>query len=222
VPQDPDDWRADWGLAGIDIRNYLSFNYTYDLPFAKNMTGPAGKLIAGWQINGILTMGSGTPVNIQTGFNRSRNGASGTQITDRPDLLPGFSNNPVSGVSKGCLGVPAGAKLGIPDLYFDPCAFALPEAGFYGNLGRDTVIGPGLTNFDFAVVKNIPFLETKSVQFRAEAFNLFNHANFNRPGPLTESIRLFTPSGARVASAATIRSTLTDSRQIQFGLKFTF
>jgi len=63
-------------------------------------------------------------------------------------LLTGFSNNPVKGVSKGCAGVPAGTKLGTLDLYFDPCAFALPDAGFYGNLGRNTVIGPGLANFD--------------------------------------------------------------------------
>src|SRR5256885_5712579 len=85
VPQDPDDWRADWGLAGIDIRNYFSFNYTYDLPFARNMAGATGKVLAGWQINGILTLASGTPITIYTGFNRSRNGASGTQITDRSE-----------------------------------------------------------------------------------------------------------------------------------------
>ena len=118
--------------------------------------------------------------------------------------------------------MPAGTKLGTPDLYFDPCAFELPAAGFYGNLGRNTVIGPGLANFDFSVVKNFLLKETKSLQFRAEAFNVFNRANFNRPGPLQESIKLFDPSGARVASAASIRSTLTDSRQIQLGLKFTF
>ena len=137
-------------------------------------------------------------------------------------MRPGFSNNPVKGVSKGCPGVAAGTPLGTPDLYFDPCAFALPEAGFYGNLGRNTVIGPGLANFDFAVVKNIALKETKSVQFRAEAFNVFNRANFNRPGPLTESIKLFNASGAVVPSVAAIGSTLTDSRQIQLGLKITF
>src|SRR6266516_2041506 len=222
VPQDPDDWRADWGLAGIDIRNYFSLNYTYDLPFARNMTGAAGKVLAGWQINGILTLASGTPVTIYTGLNRSGNGASGTQITDRPDLLPGFRNNPVKGVSKGSPGVAAGTPLGTPDLYFDPCAVAVPEAGVYGNLGGNTVIGPCLANFDFAVVKNTSLTESKSLQFRAEAFNVFNRANFNRPGPLTESIRLFDASGARVVSNATIRSTLTDSRQIQLGLKFNF
>ena len=222
VPQDPDNWRADWGLAGIDIRNYFSANFTYDLPFARNTAGAAGKMFSGWQVNGILTLSGGTPVTVLSGFNRSNNGATGTQITDRPDLRPGFSNNPVKGVSKGCPGVAAGTPLGTPDLYFDPCAFALPEAGFYGNLGRNTVIGPGLANFDFAVVKNIALKETKSVQFRAEAFNVFNRANFNRPGPLTESIKLFNASGAVVPSVAAIGSTLTDSRQIQLGLKITF
>ena len=68
MPQDPDDWRADWGLAGIDIRNYFSANFTYDLPFARNMTGAAGKLLSGWQLNGILTLADGTPVSILTGF----------------------------------------------------------------------------------------------------------------------------------------------------------
>ena len=179
-------------------------------------------VLAGWQINGILTLAGGTPITILSGFNRSRNGASGTQITDRPDLLPGFNNNPVNGVSKGCPGVAPGTKLGTPDMYFDPCAFALPEPGTYGNLGRNTVIGPGLTNFDFALVKNIAFLENKSVQFRAEAFNLFNHPNFNRPGALQESVKLFTPLGERIPPNAAIRSTITDPRQIQFGLKFTF
>jgi hypothetical protein len=222
VPQDPDDWRADWGLAGIDIRNYFSLNFTYDLPFARNRHGASGKVLSGWQINGILTLADGTPVSILTGFNRSRNGASGTQITDRPNLLPGFSNNPVKGVSAGCAGVPAGTPLGTPDLYFDPCAFGLPEAGFYGNLARNTVISPGLANFDFSVVKNIPLTEATSLQFRAESFNLFNRANFSRPGPPNESIRLFKPSGERVVSAATIRSTITDSRQIQLGIKFSF
>src|SRR5437773_4171769 len=90
VPQDPDDWRADWGLAGIDIRNYFSLNYTYDLPFARNMTGAAGKVIAGWQINGILTLAGGTPITILTGFHRSRNGGNGAQISDRLGLRTGL------------------------------------------------------------------------------------------------------------------------------------
>jgi hypothetical protein len=99
---------------------------------------------------------------------------------------------------------------GTPDLYFDPCAFGLREAGFCGNLGRNTVIGPGLANFDFSVVKNIPLTEAKTLQFSRGDFNRFDRANFSRPGPSKESISLFNLSGERVVSAATIRSTLTD------------
>ena len=111
---------------------------------------------------------------------------------------------------------------GGPNQYFNPGAFIQPLNGTYGNLGRNTVTGPGLANFDFALVKNFAFLENKSVQFRAEAFNVLNHPSFNRPGALQEGVKLFNPFGERIPTAATIRSTLTDSRQIQFGLKFTF
>jgi hypothetical protein len=223
VPQDPDDWSADKGLSSVDIRNNFSLNYTWDLPFARNLSGAAGKVLSGWQFNGIISLANGTPNSILTGFNRSRDLASGNQVVDRPDLLPDFvGKNLTEGVSAGCQGVPAGAQLGTPDRYFDTCAFALPEAGFYGNLGRNTLIGPGLANFDFAVVKNTSLTETKSLQFRAEFFNLFNRANFSRPGPPTSSIRTFSASGARVASASVIQKTLTTSRQIQFGLKLTF
>jgi hypothetical protein len=224
VPQDPDDWRADWGLSSADIRNYFSLNYTYDLPFVRNLAGVRGKFLSGWQINGILTLANGTPNNILTGFNRSRNLATGGNIDDRPNLLQDYvGKNLTKGVSAGCPGVPPGARLGTPDLYFDPCAFGLPEEGFYGNLGRNTIIGPGLVNFDFAAVKNTRILENKNIEFRAEFFNLFNRANFGRPGPPVESIRVFRdPSGARVPNAAAIQKTLTDSRQVQFGLKITF
>src|SRR3989441_1604966 len=169
--------------------------------------------------------GSSQYHSLQVGLNRrfgaglqlqgSYTYAKNTTNADGPDWLRGFNNIPVSGVAKGRQGDPAGAKLGAPDMSFDPRPLALPEPGPYGNLGRNTVIGPGLANFDFALVKNIAFLETKSVQFRAEAFNLFNHANFNRPGALQENVRIFSgPSGDRIPSAGTIRSTLTDPRQI--------
>jgi hypothetical protein len=229
VPQDPDDFGAERSLATPDIRNYFSFNYSYELPFARNLTGVAGKVLSGWQINGIVSLADGTPNNILTGFSRSRNGATGSQVTDRPDLLPDYvGKNLTEGVSAGCLGFPAG-PVGTPDRYFDPCAFGLPEAGFYGNLGRNTIIAPGLANFDFALMKNISLTETKQLSFRVETFNLFNRANFDRPGPPTGGIRVLQaprpgedPLGRRIAGSSAIRGTLTDSRQIQLGLKLTF
>ena len=227
VPQDPDNIGAERSLSSFDIRNYFAFNYTYDLPLARNLTGVAGKVLSGWQLNGILGLANGTPVNMLSGFSRSRNGATGTQVTDRPDLLPGFEGkNLTEGVSAGCTGFPAG-PVGTPDRYVDLCAFGLPPAGFYGNLGRNTIISPGLANFDFAVMKNLSLTESKSLQFRFEFFNLFNRANLNRPGPPQEGTRILEasssdPLGARIASASAIQSTITDPRRIQLGMKFTF
>jgi len=176
-------------------------------------------MLSGWQINGITSIAAGTPFTVTDGFNRSRNLATGGNIDDRPDLLPSFINqNLTKGTSAGCQGVPAGARLGTPDRYFDACAFRLPDPGYYGNLGRNTLIGPGLVNFDFAAVKNTRISENKNIQFRGEFFNLFNRANFSRPAVTN----IFNSNGTRVASAGIIQSTLTTSRQIQFGLKLTF
>lgn len=218
VPQDPDDRRADRGLATFDLRNLFTLNYTYDLPFARNLPGATGRLLSGWQVNGITTLSAGTPFTAWISFNRSRNLATGSQITDRPNLRPGFSNNPVRGVSNGCPGIPAGTPLGGPERYFDPCAFELQEAGFYGNLGRNTLIAPGLVNFDFSLVKNTPLSEDKNIQVRVELFNIFNRANFSRPSVT----RLFNQAGGRIGSTGIIDGTLTTSRQVQLALKLVF
>ena len=105
--------------------------------------------------------------------------------------------------------------LGTPKQWFNPNAFLQPPAnsGFYGNLGRDTFIGPGLATWDFSALKETPIHERLSLQFRAEIFNLLNRANFNTP-----NLIVFTPSGVS-GTAGAITSTSTTSRQVQFGLK---
>ena len=152
---------------------------------------------------------------VAAGFNVSRNGDP--LSSDRPNLNPGFSNSPTSGVTAGCAGVTAGQKLGTPDLYFDPCAFSLPAAGTYGNLGRDTLIGPGLSNVDFGLVKNTAVREHMNLEFRAEFFNLLNRANFTNP-----AASLFLSTGGRNTNAGKITLTSVDNREIQFGMKLTF
>jgi hypothetical protein len=105
--------------------------------------------------------------------------------------------------------------LGTPNQWFNPAAFLAPpnNSGFYGNLGRDTLIGPGLATLDFSVFKETRIRERLSLQFRAEFFNILNRANFNTPNAI-----VFTPSGVS-PTAGVITSTATTSRQIQFGLK---
>jgi len=206
----------DWGLSTFDQRHTLVINGRYQMPWDRSLKGGLEKgLLGGWSMNGIFSASSGQPFNINTGFNNSRNNDS--QQTDRPNLAPGFSNNPTSGVTAGCQGVAAGQKLGTPALWFDPCAFVLQTPGTFGNLGRDTVIAPGFQDIDFTLMKNTVLREGKNLEFRAEIFNLFNHANFQLPTRV-----VFNADGTRTGAAGVITSTTGNNRQIQLGLKLIF
>jgi hypothetical protein len=103
-------------------------------------------------------------------------------------------------------------------MWFNPNAFSAPantpvNSGFYGNVGRNTLIGPGLGTWDFSLLKETRIREQFNLQFRAEIFNLLNRANFNQPNAV-----VFTPSGVS-PTAGVITSTSTTARQVQFGLK---
>jgi len=198
-PQNEDNVAAERGLSSFDVRNNLALNFTYDLP-GRNSTRLAGKFLGGWQLGAIASIQSGTPFDIQTGFSNSRN--QGNEILDRPNLQPGASNNPV---------------LGGPTHYYNATAFALPAPGFYGNLGRDTAITPGFATADFILAKTFPVNERLRLDFRSEFFNLLNRANFGLPDPL-----IFNTNGSYRGSAGAITSTVSSSRQIQFGLKLSF
>jgi len=218
----PYNMRSEKGLSGIDPRHQFSSNFTYDLPLARNSHGVVKVLLAQWQTNMILTARGGLPFEIQSGYSslglgRSRSG-SGNPPGDRPDVAPGFSNNPTQGTTAGCAGVPAGQQLGTPTRYYDPCAFVLPAAGTFGNLGKNTLIGPGLFDLDFALKKQFDLTERANLQFRAEFFNILNHPNF---GNMVTTI-FSGGSGARNGSAAQILNTATDSRQMQFALRVSF
>jgi hypothetical protein len=106
-------------------------------------------------------------------------------------------------------------KLGKPGQWFNPAAFLAPPAnsGFWGNLGRDTLVGPGLATWDFSTFKDTRIHEHMTAEFRAELFNLLNRANFNTP-----NLIVFTPAGVS-GTAGAITSTSTTSRQVQFALK---
>jgi len=221
TPQDPDNMRADWGPSLYDVRHVFVTNGTYVLPFGNKLNGVAAQVLAGWQLNGIVTLRSGPPGLFLLGFNNSRNLQAGGSLADRPNLRPGFSNNPTQGVTGGCLGVPSGRKLGTPELWYDPCAFLLPEPGTYGNVGKMTLVGPGYTDVDAGLTKNFTVREGQTLAFRTEFFNLFNHPNFRVPAGNRNPV-ISDASGAARADAGRIIDTVGTSRQIQFGLKYTF
>ena len=196
--------RADWGPATYDVRNVGVIDGSYDLPFAAHHPflsqpgGVANALGAGWTVNSIVTVQSGFPFTPQLSYNPSNNGDTKNPV--RPFKNPSFSGS---------------AILGKPTQWFNPAAFLAPPSGsgFYGNLGRDSLIGPGIATWDFSMLKDTPIYERFSTQFRAEFFNILNHANFNTP-----NLVVFTPAGVS-PTAGVVTSTSTTSRQIQFALK---
>src|SRR5437588_8334833 len=214
------DRKADRGLSSFSVKHVLVANWGYELPFGRTKTGLAGALLKGWQLNNIITAQSGTPFEVRLGHNQSGNlNTIDFSLHERPDVKSGASNNPVTGD---------------PKHWFDANAFTLQPANTIGNLGRNTLIGPKLVNFDFSFFKQFHWSESKMLQFRAEMFNIFNHANFGVPDsanrtallPFTDPNGATCPRGQTCASpnpsAGAITRTVTTSRQIQFGLKFTF
>ncbi|HUQ95450.1 MAG TPA: TonB-dependent receptor, partial [Bryobacteraceae bacterium] len=186
-PSDPTDRRVDKGLAGFDIRGNWRFNAIYRIPQWSAASGIKDKLANGWWISTIWSVQSGFAVTPDLTSNRSRsnnNNAFGGP-SDRPNLLPGrTSENITEGTTAGCPGITAGQKLHTPDLYFDPCAFESPAAGFLGTSGKGIFSGPGTNNLDFSVVKDtaLGWLgEGGKLEFRTEVFNILNRATFDLP-----------------------------------------
>jgi len=207
------------GPSAFDSRHVFSFNSTYELPIGpgkalgSGLHGIGRQILAGWQLGGIVSLRSGF---VQT-INISNRLANFGVQEEFPDLAPGASNNPVKGVSIGCAGVPAGTPVGNPNLWYDPCAFVLPPANTLGNLGRNTVTMPGRATADASLMKNFDVTEKSKLQFRFEAFNLFNRVNFGTPARTVRNT-----AGVLNATAGRIDSTVGTPRQLQFALKLTF
>jgi hypothetical protein len=207
LASNPFNLRSDWGLGTFDVRHVALANATYALPvgrgkrFLGHWEGFRNALASAWTVNSIVTLQGGFPFSPQLSYNPSRNGDTRNPV--RPFANPAFTGPVI---------------LGKPSQWFNPNAFLAPtntvaNGGFYGNVGRDTLIGPGLATWDFSVLKDTRIRERLNLQFRAEIFNLLNRANFNLPNAV-----VFTPSGVS-PTAGVITATSTSSRQIQFGLK---
>ena len=203
------DRKADRGLSSFWAKHVFAGNWSYELPFAQSWKGAAGLLLKGWQLNNIITVQSGQPFEVREGFNRSGNlNTVNYAMHERPNLKPGFSNNPI---------------LGDPARYWDVNAFELQPANQRGDLGRNTLIGPGLIGFDLSAAKLFAIDEMRRVEFRAESFNLPNHPNFAVPSGLIAFTGANSNGSPVIApNWGVISSTVTTSRQIQFALKLIF
>jgi hypothetical protein len=198
------------GVSDFNITHNFVLNGTWNIPVSEALRGAPRAILGGWELGGIFTVHSGVPFTVKltsdqafTGNSRVNSSAGGQRPNFNPG--PGCSTNPVNS--------------GQPNSYINLNCFSFPAPGVLGDLGRNTLRGPGFADLDFSLFKNVAFHQEKyKVQFRAEAFNSLNHTNFG-----VQTTAVFNGSGVPLASAGVLQQpTLTTSRQIQLGIKFTF
>jgi len=189
---DPFDWNKDKGLANFDVRHRFVTSFIWDMPFFRRSKGLEHAILGGWELNGILTLQRGLPFTVTAGTDRSLSAVG----LDHADVLgPVATYNGASNASKIAR-------------YFDIAAFANPALGTFGSVGRNTLIGPGLQNFDASLSKDFRVTESKRFQFRWGVFNSLNHPNFANPTAAFSSTNF-----GRILSAG-------NPRIMQLGLKF--
>jgi hypothetical protein len=188
-------------LSDFDVNRQFIFSSTYQLPTPTALGALGNYVIGGWKMSGILALRAGTPVTIYSGVDNSLSGIG----NDHADAVPGVDPNLDTGRSTAAKVVE----------YFNTAAFTQNLLGTFGDVRRNSIRGPGFANIDFSITKSFPlgrgtFAESHHLDFRAEAFNLFNHPNLGSPdnavgdgnfGQITEAL---------------------DPRILQLGLKFIF
>ena len=214
APQDPFDTRADKAVSNFDIKNVLAFSLFQDLhadraPFLRLL---GKKVTAGWQLLGIGSFMTGLPFTVYSGIQQTGVGASGT---DRPDQIgkPDLSTSRTVREDYFGMGANNASFFSIP---INVPGGTGPNRGVFGTLGRNTFRGPGLHNFDMALIKDTPLVtsahgEVASLQLRAEFFNVFNVVNFGLPSNI-----VLGPGFGEISRTAGT------SRQIQFSLKLIY
>ena len=195
--QDPYNFNNDRSVSGYDLTHYLSVNIVYELPFGKGKPFSTGNrfvdyILGGWQANTITSVRSGLPYNLNVDGDSANTGNTGYL---RPNLVgdPNLSN-------------PTAQE------WFNTAAFAAPAAYTFGNLGRYRLRSTPVWNIDASVFRSFPFLESRSVEFRAESFNLPNTAILGTPATNLSNSDTF----------GHITSTANSERTLQFGLKIIF
>jgi hypothetical protein len=189
-------------LSAFDITHNFVVSYNYQLPLAR-LFHAANRFTQGWELSGITRFSTGLPVTLINYGDNSLLGAEPNGINnygvDEPD------------VASGPLNLNRNPRNGQP--YFNAALFSENALGTPGNASRRYFHGPGMENFDMALLKNLKLTESKSLQFRLEAFNVFNHAQFF--GPQAVDGNISSATFGQVVSAAA-------PRLVQLGAKFVF
>jgi len=202
-------WDRNRSLANFDRTHNLQIYGVYELPFGQGKRwatdGWAARIAGGWQLNGVFSRTSGTPFTVLSS-GTSVNAPGSTQTADQVKPEVEILGN----VGRG-------------ESYFDPYAFAAVTDVRFGNVGRNTLRGPGLTNLDVSLFRDFRITERWKIQFRAEAFNLTNTPAFNNPGA-TVSAPTRQPDGTiiNLNGYTEITSAQPTERQFRFALKVSF
>jgi hypothetical protein len=195
---DNHDPKRDHGLSDFDVDHRLVGSFVYSLPFGrsekfgKDVSAPVNAVVGGWQVNGIYTWQRGFPITVTA--------------VDIGGVLDTFGSNRADVVGDAN---PGGFNQSI-DKWFNTSAFSQPAFGQFGNVGRNTLRGPGVNNWDLALFKNFDLPKSMRLQFRLESFNALNHPQFNGPDANVASPRFGVIGSAR------------PGRINQLGLKFLF
>ena len=196
-PQDSFCLDCEWGPSIFDVRHRFVSSILYELPFGNGKPyltdGIGGALLGGWQISSIISISSGFPRNVIVGTDRSNTGGG----QDRPNAT--------------------GEEVELPSdqrtvqRWFNTNAYVPQALGTWGNVGRNTVLGPGITSVDASIIRNFRIGASKTLQFRLEAFNALNHPVWNDP-----NTTLTSPNYGQITT------TRRPMRELQLGLKFVF
>ena len=183
---------GEWAYSSFDHRHQFIVSGVYQLPFFRDASGLAGAIAGGWRANAVFIAQSGAPFTVNIPIDRANIGTGPAQRPDqlRDPNLPGTERT--------------------AERWFDTSAFALPAQYTFGSAPRNSVVGPGFANMDFALAKTWRVAGRSDLEFRWEVFNLFNRANFDLPNRIFGS-----PSFGQVSSAK-------NPREMQFGLRLSF
>jgi hypothetical protein len=211
--------RATRASSNFDQRHILNIGYVLEAPFFTNTKTLAGKLLGGWQLSGLTTFQTGTPFSVTAdngngiytgaGVGNSTGTGSFADVVGNPNASPPITNAP------DILG----------PLMYNPGAFAAPTGLTFGNAGRNLLYNPSRLNFDTGLFKNFYVTESAHFEFRAEAFNVFNHTQWSG---INNNISCYGGPQNSAGDASCLDNTFLhpsgahNPRILQFGLKFLF
>ena len=171
------------------------------MPFFKSATGLTNTFLGGWQFSGLMSVITGQPFNVTDSAYSDNPGVSNVVS---PGTFPDLVGNPSSTPAAGC------AVSGLGPQIYNPCAFAAPRGLAFGTTPRNYMRDPRVTNFDMSLLKGFSIKEVAKLEFRVEAFNIFNHTEWSGMFSDLNSAAFLHPSSAHRA------------RTLQLGLKFIF